>query len=493
MKDKDIEEGHRVLSAVLREDLKSFTRKVFATLNPGTDFMDSWYLDAMAYEMTRLSNGENKRLLITLPPRHMKSTMASVAWVAWMLGRHPDMRIIGVSYGEELAIRLSNETRRVMTADWYRKAFPNTIISDKKNTESYFETTAGGFRMATTIGGAMTGMGGDAIVIDDPHKAEDAHSITKLKAAVDWLRESALTRLNNPKKGIVVVIQQRFHEEDMAGTLIETGGWHHLNLPAIAQANEDIPVSDEYIYARKKGEALHPARLSLDDLREIETAMGAPAFAAQYLQMPGPIGGDIVKLEWFKRYYGEMTPRVGDHIFQSWDFAYTVTSRSDYTVCLTWLVRNHRFYLLHVFRDKVKGVALKNLIRRSASHWNAELVLMEGTGSASLLAAELQGEDPHKYWIHEPSDSKEERLHMYARYIEAGRFYLPYDASWLPAFERELQSFPKGKYDDQVDALSQTMLVTTCRLMNGDLAAPIDMFPDPQSDDPETDPYANIG
>ena len=493
MKNKGLTEDQRLLNAALRGDLHTFIKKVFATLNPVTHFKDNWHIEAMAYELSRLSYGDNKRLIINIPPRHLKSISASVAWVAWTLGHAPTARVICVSYSEELAIKLSNDTRKIMMSPWYKDLFPNTIISDKKNTESYFETTAGGFRLATTVGGPLTGLGGDIMVIDDPHKADDARSQVKLKATVDWFRETALSRLDDPNNGMIAVVHQRVHEEDLAGTLIESGGWKHLNLAAIAQHDEEIQINKDQVVLRERGEALHPESMDLEALKRQKDDMGSAVFSAQYLQSPGAIGGEIVKLEWFKRHWGKMRPQHGDYIVQSWDFAYTVSGLSDYTVGLTWLYRNYRFYLLDILRRKVKGIELVPLIRNHSFQWNADTVIMEATGPGLLIHDELNKEQYGKYWRYDPHESKEARLHMHANAVEGGRFYLPHEASWLATFEQELQSFPKGKHDDQVDALSQTMQLTTWLGKYRAFMAPAGMFPDGESDDPESDPYAYIG
>jgi hypothetical protein len=157
-----------VLLAALRTNFFAFFQKVFHTLNPKAEFYPGWYLEAVSHQLQLCAEGKVRRLIILLPPRSMKSTMVSVAWPAFMLAHRPNMKIITASYSQELANSFSNNTRSVLNAPWYRDAFPNTLISPTKDTQSWFATTQHGGRFSTSVGGAMTGLGADVIIIDDP-------------------------------------------------------------------------------------------------------------------------------------------------------------------------------------------------------------------------------------------------------------------------------------------------------------------------------------
>jgi hypothetical protein len=215
MSDQDL------LQAALRSDLGVFIHRAFLTLHPGGEYLPSWHVDAMAYRLMQMRQGALNRLIITVPPRHLKSISCSVAFPAWLLGLDPTLRMICASYSLELASRLAEDTRRVMRADWYQACFPETQFSPNQNSEGFITTTANGYRLATSVGGSVTGLGADIIVIDDPHKADEAQSEVKRKAVIDWYRESLSTRLNHPDRGGIVLIQQRFHEEDLAGFLLQ--------------------------------------------------------------------------------------------------------------------------------------------------------------------------------------------------------------------------------------------------------------------------------
>ena len=156
-------------------------------------------------------------------------------------------------------------------------------------------TTKHGYRLATSVGGTLTGRGGNLIIIDDPHKPEEVQSDTKRDAVIAWFQNTLLTRLDNKKDDVIILIQQRLHEQDLAGFLLESGNWVHLNLPAIADEDAQIPIGDNRYYDRKVGNVLHPERESRDPLEGMQKDMGSYAYAAQYQQRPAPLGGGLIK------------------------------------------------------------------------------------------------------------------------------------------------------------------------------------------------------
>ena len=177
-----------------------------------------------------------------MPPRSLKSICASVALPAWLLGHDPTRRIICASYAQELSVKLANDFRLVVTSDWYRRLFPHTRLDPQKNTETEVVTTARGYRLATSVGGVLTGRGADLIVIDDPMKPQDALSDTKRQAVQQWFDTTLLSRLDDQARGAILLVMQRLHVEDLAGHVLAKDGWAHLDLPAIAEAAADIPI-----------------------------------------------------------------------------------------------------------------------------------------------------------------------------------------------------------------------------------------------------------
>ena len=181
--------------------------------------------------------------MINLPPRSLKSFLVSIAWVAWMLGRNPSLEIVCASYSEDLAHKFSRDCRVLMESRFYKRVF-RTRLNPRKSSESEFETTKRGSRLATSIGATLTGRGADIFIIDDPTKANDAHSEVALEAANEWFRTTALNRRNNPAKTLMLVVQQRLHTNDLSGTLIERG-WPKLVMPAIATEPQDYTIADD--------------------------------------------------------------------------------------------------------------------------------------------------------------------------------------------------------------------------------------------------------
>ena len=206
-----------VFRALLRQDLSSFIQRSFMTVDPGATYLHNWHIDAIAHHLEQVAKGEILRLIITMPPRSMKSTAASVAFPAWLLGHHPSLNILKVSYAESLAEKLALDSRKVLESSWYHGVFPTVRIAKNRGARMDFATTRGGGRYSTTVGGSLTGRGGDIIIIDDPHKPEDATSDVKLEGLINWYRSTLLSRLNDPKTSPIVLIQQRVHENDLAG------------------------------------------------------------------------------------------------------------------------------------------------------------------------------------------------------------------------------------------------------------------------------------
>ena len=174
------------LDAVLRSDFASFARKVFGELNPGAKFDDNWHLEALFHELELARTGNTKRLIVNVPPRSLKSICFSVALPAYILGHNPSARMICVSYAQLLAAKMSRDFRKVINSAWYKRVFPNTVVL--KDTEDEIETTMGGGRFATSVGGVMTGFGADYIILDDPMKPEEAWSETSRERVIRFYR-----------------------------------------------------------------------------------------------------------------------------------------------------------------------------------------------------------------------------------------------------------------------------------------------------------------
>jgi hypothetical protein len=224
----------RLSTAACRTDFASFFQKCFPTLNPGRQLQTNWHVDAMGHHLEEVWHGRTRRLIINGPPRTLKSLMASVALPAFILGHDPTMRIIAISYDLRLSIKHHNDFRTIIMSPWYRDLFPGTVISGTKNTETEVVTTRGGYRMATSPEGSLTGRGADVLIGDDLLSAADALSDSKRQHLNDVVRQSLLSRLDDPQNGSMVFVMQRLHDGDLTGALVRSSGdWTVLKLGAL--------------------------------------------------------------------------------------------------------------------------------------------------------------------------------------------------------------------------------------------------------------------
>jgi predicted phage terminase large subunit-like protein len=448
---------HDLFSACLRSDFESFVRKCFHTLSPGQGFIPNWSIRALAYQLERVRLGEERRLIINMPPRSLKSLAASVAFPAFVLGHDPTRRIICASYSAELSRKLSNDFRAVLDSNWYRAAFPNTRVGPYKDTEGEIELTKRGFRLATSIMGTLTGRGGDIILIDDPLKPVDALSEPKRSAVNQWFNNTLLSRLDDKRTGAIVIVMQRVHMDDLTGFVLgQSDEWTVLNIPAIAESEAVIPVADRRIYRRKSGEVLSPEREPIEVLDRMRIQLGSDLFSAQYQQAPVPPGGAMVKRDWVRRYSELPTDNEALIILQSWDTAMKGGPENDFSVCTTLQCRWEQFHLVDIWRGRIDYPTLKRKVVESAREWRADQVLIEDAGTATGLIQELEFEVRGLTGV-KPDRDKQTRMSIASAKIEAGQVFFPQRASWLSDLEAELFAFPGSRYDDQVDSISQAL------------------------------------
>ena len=295
----------------------------------------AWYLQAMCHQLEQIWAGNVRRTVITVPPRHLKSITVAVGFVVWALGHSPELKIMVASYSQDLARLHSGQTRTIMQSDWYRHDFPGTRISDHGNRALEMITTAGGARKAISVGGSATGFGADVIIIDDCMKADEARSEAARNEVKGWYDNTLSTRLNDKATGRIISIQQRLHEDDLPAYLLDKE-FEHLNLPAIAEKEEQIPLGRDRFHLRAPGDLLDPTRESKATLDQLRRELGPAVFAAQYQQDPVAPDGNLLKWEWFKNYEEELERTDFQKIVQSWDTGMSEVPTSDWSVCSTW-------------------------------------------------------------------------------------------------------------------------------------------------------------
>lgn len=461
-----------VLNEFLRRDFAAFVRKAWPLISGGEDIAWNWHLDAMVHQLDRVAAGDNLRLLVTLPPRNGKSKLITIMWVAWMLGRDPTANFVCVSYSIELSGKHARDCLSIMQSPWYRELFPKTLISAKRSAANDFETTAGGGRLATSVTGTLTGRGGDIIILDDVIKPDEAASETTRNNVNNWYQSTLASRLNDKSSGAIICVMQRLHQYDIAGMLLEAGGWHELRLSAIATEDSMVPLTRGRVHYRRAGEALHPERESIEALEKLRQSMGSILFAAQYQQDPVPLTGNIINPAWFARYDPLTLARRPGLLIQSWDTASKDNPHNDWSVCVTALYRAKNLYILDVTRKRLQITDLAKEAVSLAREYTCDVLLIEDQASGTQLIQILRADDPRGVpspIARTPESDKLSRALGAAAMIEAGRVFLPHDAPWLPEFISEASGFPNSRFDDQVDALSQ--LINWVRLR--------DAIPDP--------------
>ena len=447
-------------SAALRQSLSFFIERSFAELNPQTNYLHNWHIDAIADALEGVAAGRIKRLIINVPPRSLKSHCVSIAFVAWLLGRDPSKEVICASYSQDLANKHAIDCRTLMASAFYKSLFP-TRLSSQRQAVGEFMTTERGVRLSTSVGGTLTGRGADIIIIDDPLKPDEAVSETQRKAVNNWYDHTLFSRLNSKNDGCIIIVMQRLHEDDLVGHVLGLGDdWKVLRFPAIAEENEIhtfMTLRGVQAVERIAGEPLHSDRESLETLAKIRTTQGEYNFAGQYQQSPSPLGGGMVKLDWFKTYQPHDLPEKFDCVFQSWDTANKATELSDYSVCTTWGIKKNDLFLLDVFRKRMEYPELKRTVKEMAEKFAAKNVLIEDKASGTQLIQELYYEGLYATTRYEPKGDKILRMHSASSVIEGGFVHLPAKAPWKDSFLLELASFPMGKHDDQADSTSQAL------------------------------------
>jgi predicted phage terminase large subunit-like protein len=322
----------------------------------------------------------------------------------------------------------------------------------ERETDREITTTQRGKRIATSIDGTLTGLGGNLIVVDDPLKLGDAMSDAVRERVIEWYRSTLLSRGDDKSKTRIVVVMQRVHQNDLVGYLQEQGGFDVLNLPAIAQRSQTYDLGVGRTYKRQCGELLHPDHEPADVLTELKREMGPIAFSAQYQQAPIPPGGTIIKRKWLTT-YDEVSHQPGDRIVMSWDIALSETESGDYSACVVLLIRKEVVFILEVIRGRFPFETLKKKVIDLKRRYHPSTLLIEES-PISLGLIQSVRERSINVTTYKPDRDKCARLIAQTDLFAGGSVRLPRRAEWLDDFVAELLAFP-GRHDDQVDALTQ--------------------------------------
>ena len=467
---------HRQRQAIIRRDrieevraasttLYGFIQQAWHVLEPTAPFIGGWAVKAMCDHLEAITRGELTRLLMTVPPGMLKSLAVSVLWPAWEWGPAglPHLRYLSTSYSENNVSRDTLKMRRLVSSDWYQRHWGDLVkLSSDQNAKQRFENTRLGVRDGRSYA-SLTGGRADRVIIDDPHSVDGAESELARTGVGQTFREAISDRLNDPTRSAIVVIMQRLHERDLAGVILNADlGFEHLSLPMLFEADQPCRTRIGFVDPRTvEGELLFPERFPRATVETLRAAKGSYAFASQYQQRPAPREGGMFKPQWFT--IVEAAPSDGQ-VVRAWDLAGTIALPGrdpDWTVGLRLRrARDGIFYIEHIVRMRGSPLEVQQLMRRIAETdgRSVKQLIPQDPGQAGKYQADafvrlLAGFDVRTQTV---TGDKITRANPAAAQAEGGNIRLVRGA-WNEAFLAELATFPSGRHDDQVDALSDAI------------------------------------
>ena len=307
----------QIADTLVRQRLFPMVILAFAMFHPTKPpLRHAWYLKAMCWWLEKVANGRLPRSMIWLQPRALKSITVAIVFPCWLLERDPTLQIMVATYGEKLSRDHAEKRRQIFESDWYQRIFPGTRIDGRGNRLFDLKTTAGGGCKAVSVGGPVTGRGADMIILDDCMKSDDYSSEAAREAVKHWFSSALATRLNDKASGAIISIQQRVHEDDLPAHLLEKG-YALLNLPAIADRDQEIEIGNGVTYLFKRGELLDPVRFPHNVLEAERLDMGPQHYSARYLQNPIAPEGNLLKMDMFRRFEVPIERHRFDRVIQS--------------------------------------------------------------------------------------------------------------------------------------------------------------------------------
>lgn len=445
-----------------------FVKSAWPILEPSTPYMHNWHIELICEYLQLVTEGKIKRLIINIPPRYMKSLLVSVMWPVWMWIQKPYYRWISCSYSASLSLKHNLDRRNLIQSSWYQQHWGNVIkLSEDQNQKSEFQNTSRGYMVATSVGGTITGKGGNVIILDDPLNPQEALSDSLRGTCNNWIDQTLSTRLDDKKNGAIVVVMQRLHEMDPTGHLLQKTGeegmsdWRMLTIPAESNVRHVVrfPITHKKFY-RNPGDILWPEREGKKELAVQKRAMGSYGYAGQYQQSPAPIGGGMIKTSWWKFFdYHTLDLSHMDQWIQSWDMSFKSTKMGSYVCGQVWARKGSNCYLLDQVRIRVDFPDAVKAVLKLVRKWpqcGAKLVEDKANGPAiiSTLSDRVSG-----IIAMNPNSSKEARVSAISYLIEAGNVWIPQiiDFAWVDDFISECSKFPNSANDDQVDTMSQAL------------------------------------
>ena len=458
------------------ESLGRFVTDGWPAIDP-VPFLPGWHLDAIAEHLEAVANGDVRKLIINVPPRTSKSSMVSVAFPAWVWAQPerfhaplsgPHVQFLFASYAQTLSIRDSVKTRRVIQSPWYQERWGKRFaLAGDQNAKVRFDNDKGGYRLATSVDGALTGEGGSIIIVDDPHNATEMESEAVRASTIEWWDGAMSTRLNDPSTGAYIVIMQRLHEEDLTGHILAKNqpDWVHLCLPMRYEPERHCVTAIGWSDPRTEdGELLCPDRFDEASVDTLEANLGPFRSAGQLQQRPEPKGGGILKREWWEDW---VQPRFPDIKFcvASLDCAYTEKEENDPSALSVWGIFTNEAgidmaMLIYCWSLRLDLNALVAKTAETCTTYGADVLLIESKASGISVAQELTRLYGHENWsvqTIDPKGDKVARAYAIQGLLESGLVCAPTSKVWAEKMIAQASSFPKGAHDDLVDTLSQAL------------------------------------
>jgi predicted phage terminase large subunit-like protein len=474
------------------ESLYTFLKTAWRYIDPAP-WTDSWAIEAIAEHLQAVVDGQIRKLIINQPPRTAKTSLASIALPAWTWAQRlktstsgPGVQFLHASYAQALALDASIKCKRLVESPWYQRHW-GSRFQLLESAVSKFTTSEGGTRFITSVDSGVTGRGGDVICADDPNDAGEVSSEAALKSAIEWWDGKLSTRLNNPRTGCFIVVQQRIAEDDITGHILETeeDGWTHLVLPMRFEASRRFTTPIGWTDPRQEeGELLWPARFGEQEVHSLERRLGPWRAAGQLQQRPEPQGGGIIKRDWWQTWDDKAFPPM-DFIMASLDTAYTEKEENDPSALTVWGVFSHdptakitrmldadgrpiqvgrsydepapKVMLMSAWSERLEFHDLVRKVAESCRKLKVDMLLIENKAAGISVAQEIRRLHGHEGWsvvLDDPkSQDKVARLYSVQHIWADGTVYAP-DRSWSDMVISQVAQFPKGRHDDIVDTCS---------------------------------------
>ena len=442
----------RKLRTRAADDFMVFVREMWP------NFIHGRHHEKMAKAFERVANGECKRLIINMPPRHTKSEFASYLLPAWFFGKFPGKKVIQTSHTAELAVGFGRKVRNLVDSTNYKRIFPALDLQSDSKAAGRWNTNFGGEYFAIGVGGAVTGKGADILIIDDPHSEQEAAMAQTNPEIYDktyeWYTSGPRQRLQ--PGGSIVVVMTRWSKKDLTGQVVKAAAqrsgeeWEVIEFPAILPS----------------GKPLWPEFWALKELQALKEELPNAKWQAQYMQQPTSDVSAIVKREWWKVWPHDHPPTY-DFVIQSWDTAFLKTERADYSACTTWGVfyqdddrgiNRANIILLNAFKKRMEFPELKQRAHEEFKEWEVDSLIVEAKAAGSPLIFELRAMGiPVQEFTPSRGNDKIARLNAVSDLFASGHVWVP-NTHWAEELIEEVASFPSGEHDDLVDSMSQALL-----------------------------------